>query len=58
MEENMEVLSSGSRYVLFSLGVAYCVFLYGSLGVEGLCVTRLDLVIAYGGWREKKMCEN
>jgi len=25
--------------------------------VDGLCVTWVDLVIAYGGWREKKMCE-
>jgi len=34
--------------------VCFFIHLHGSLCVEGLRVTQLDLVIAYGGWRKKK----
>jgi len=35
--------------------VCFFIHLYGSLFVESLCVTRLDMVIACGEWREKNV---
>jgi len=62
MEESMEVLSWGSRYVLSSYGPSLLCVLHSSLWVvvcvEGLCVTWLDLVIACGGLEREKLCEN
>jgi len=48
------VLSWGSRYVWVWLIVCFFIHLYGSLCVEGLCVTWLMPV----GIGERKKCEN